>query len=162
MKGGLWTDIFRTGRENNQYCWNLDPVTAWVICCCCSMCRYWVRVLGSVQTDASLRGFIFQARRVFRVEDFLERCGPALRGSALRMWRFSRVLSSHSVATSSAFQFSGVVTLGVFSSCSLATLKFPWLSQYLGSQKFSVLTEDQLWTFQGSLHPFFVHATFED
>ena len=57
------------------------------------------------------------------------------------MWRLSRVLSSHNVATSSAFQFSGVVSLGVFSSYSGATLKFPQLSQCFGSQEFSVLAE---------------------
>ena len=69
---------------------------------------------GERQVFASLGGFMFQVRGVFWMEVFLERCGLALRASALWMRWFPRVLSSLSVMTSSVLQFSGVVSLGGF------------------------------------------------
>ena len=64
---------------------------------------------GERQVFASLGGFMFQVRGVFGMEVFPERCGLALRASALWMWWFPTVLCSLSALTSSVLQFSGVV-----------------------------------------------------
>ena len=74
------------------------------------------------------------------MEAFPERCGLALRVSALWMRWFPRVLSSLSALTASVLQVSGVVSLRVFLALTVEHLSSFFSSHSIfGSRRLSVL-----------------------